>query len=63
MDPKKRISARAAMKHEYFCDLPTKIHELPDGMTICLTLSVFALENFEGMLHLVQQAYVFVKFW
>ena len=27
----KRISAQAAMKHEYFMDLPPKIHDLPDG--------------------------------
>ena len=32
MEPTKRISAKAAMKHEYFTDLPPKIHELPDGM-------------------------------
>ncbi|KAL4217160.1 Cyclin-dependent kinase 14 [Mactra antiquata] len=34
MDPKLRITAKAAMKHEYFSDLPPKIHELPDVSSI-----------------------------
>ncbi|KAK3582637.1 hypothetical protein CHS0354_001682 [Potamilus streckersoni] len=34
MPPNKRISARAAMKHDYFMDLPPKIHELPDVASI-----------------------------
>ncbi|WAR10007.1 CDK14-like protein [Mya arenaria] len=34
MDPKKRISAREAMTHDYFCDLPPKIHELPAASSI-----------------------------
>ena len=35
MDPKRRISARVAMRHEYFCDLAPKIHELPEGKNNC----------------------------
>lgn len=34
MDPRKRISAKDAMRHEYFCDLPPKIHELPDASSV-----------------------------
>lgn len=30
----KRISAQAAMRHEYFMDLPPKIHELPDASSV-----------------------------
>ena len=29
--PNLRISARVAMRHKYFEDLPQKIYELPDG--------------------------------
>lgn len=31
MEPCRRLSAKLAMKHEYFRDLPPKIHDLPDG--------------------------------
>lgn len=31
MEPSKRICAEDAMKHEYFWDLPPKVHDLPDG--------------------------------
>ncbi|KAH3826852.1 hypothetical protein DPMN_128764, partial [Dreissena polymorpha] len=34
MDSRKRISSLQAMKHQYFCDLPPKIHELPDASSI-----------------------------
>ncbi|XP_052829424.1 cyclin-dependent kinase 14 isoform X2 [Octopus bimaculoides] len=34
MEPSKRISASNAMKHEYFWDLPPKIHQLPDVASI-----------------------------
>lgn len=34
MCPHKRISAQAAMKHEYFMDLPPKIHDLPDASCV-----------------------------
>lgn len=34
MHPYRRISARAALNHDYFKDLPPKIHELPDASSI-----------------------------
>ncbi|KAL5006114.1 hypothetical protein ScPMuIL_017272, partial [Solemya velum] len=34
MPPLKRISAQKALKHEYFDDLPPKIHELPEVASI-----------------------------
>lgn len=34
MEPSKRISAAQARRHEYFLDLPPKIHELPDAASI-----------------------------
>ncbi|KAK3082735.1 hypothetical protein FSP39_003818, partial [Pinctada imbricata] len=34
MAPPKRISAHQAMRHEYFGDLPPKIHDLPDVASI-----------------------------
>lgn len=34
MNPRKRISADLAMKHEYFSDLPDAIHHLPDASSI-----------------------------
>lgn len=34
MEPTKRISAAQARRHEYFTDLPPKIHELPDAASI-----------------------------
>jgi hypothetical protein len=40
MDPRQRISAKAAMWHDYFCDLPTKIHDLPEGID-CLYYFTF----------------------
>lgn len=34
MEPSKRICAEDAMKHEYFWDLPPKVHDLPDVASI-----------------------------
>ncbi|GFR94405.1 cyclin-dependent kinase 14-like [Elysia marginata] len=34
MQPQYRISAEAAKRHEYFQDLPPRIHDLPDGSSI-----------------------------
>ncbi|GFN89567.1 cyclin-dependent kinase 14-like [Plakobranchus ocellatus] len=34
MQPEYRISAEAAKRHEYFQDLPPRIHDLPDGSSI-----------------------------
>ncbi|XP_076441182.1 cyclin-dependent kinase 14-like isoform X2 [Babylonia areolata] len=34
MEPTRRISAVVARQHEYFLDLPPKIHELPDAASI-----------------------------
>lgn len=34
MQPQFRISAEAAKRHEYFQDLPPRIHDLPDGSSI-----------------------------
>ncbi|CAG2249650.1 CDK14 [Mytilus edulis] len=34
MCPQKRISAQSAMRHEYFNDLPQKIHEIPDASSV-----------------------------
>lgn len=34
MEPSKRISAAQARRHEYFMDLPPKIHDLPDASSI-----------------------------
>lgn len=34
MDPKQRISSKAAMWHDYFSDLPQKIHDLPDVSSV-----------------------------
>ena len=42
MHPYRRISARAAVDHDYFKDLPPKIHELPDGI---LVLKSFTLTD------------------
>ena len=34
LEPRKRISAKASMRHQYFDDLPQKIHELSDGKSM-----------------------------
>ena len=31
LDPRERITARAAMRHIYFKNLPEEIHTLPDA--------------------------------
>ena len=31
LNPRNRISTTDAMRHHYFSDLPTKIHDLPDS--------------------------------
>ncbi|XP_046556004.1 cyclin-dependent kinase 14-like [Haliotis rubra] len=34
MEPCRRLSAKLAMKHDYFRDLPPKIHDLPDSASV-----------------------------
>ena len=48
MRPHDRISARAALSHDYFKDLPPKIHELPDGKLLTFDLLNF---NVNGTSH------------
>lgn len=45
MEPSKRISAAQARRHEYFMDLPPKIHDLPDGENVKCCYSVLAYSS------------------
>ena len=61
MEPIKRISAAMARHHDYFMDLPPKIHDLPDGQFLrVLDICLHVLANTTELIFVAVQGRCFI---